>query len=94
MIFKNNKTFDVLKWTCMVFIPACATLYSQLAEVVGWRYGSEVAEVAVIICTFLGTLLGISNYQYYKLNPPTEIQSYYDLEDMEVEEQDEQEGNG
>lgn len=93
MIFKNNKTFDVLKWMTMVFIPAAAACYSQLAQVVGWQYGSEVAEIAVIICTFLGTLLGISNIQYYKQYPKTD-ESVYTLDDYEVEETDGEEGIG
>lgn len=94
MIFKNNKTFDVLKWITMIAIPAFATAYSQLAAVLGWQYGSEVAEIAVIICTLLGTLLGISNMRYYKQNPKTSIEAYYDLEEMDVEEQDSEEGMG
>ena len=78
----------------MIAIPAFATAYSQLAAVLGWQYGSEVAEIAVIICTLLGTLLGISNMQYYKQNPKTSIEAYYDLEEMDVEEQDSEEGMG
>lgn len=93
MIFKD-KTYDILKWMTMIAIPACATAYTQLANILGWGYGEEVAEVAVIICTLLGTLLGISNYQYYQKNPKTPVEAYYDLEDLEVEEQDPEEGNG
>lgn len=94
MIFKNNKTFDVLKWLTMIAIPAIATAYSQLADIFGWGYGSEVAETAVIICTLLGTLLGISHIQYYKQNPKTDVEAYYDLEEMDVEEQDSDGGIG
>lgn len=92
MIFKD-KTFDVLKWVTMIAIPAVATAYSQLADVFGWAYGSEVAETAVIICTLLGTLLGISNIQYYKQYPKTP-DSVYELDSFEVEETDGEEGNG
>lgn len=96
MIFKNNKTFDVLKWLTMIAIPAFATAYSQFANVLGWEYGSEVAEIAVIVCTLLGTLLGISNMQYYKQNPRVNesIESYYDLDEIVVEEQSNEEGIG
>lgn len=93
MIFKNNKTFDVLKWLCMVFIPAAAACYSQLAKVLGWAFGSEVAEVATILCTFLGALLGISNIQYYRQYPKTP-DSVYELDDYDVEETEGEEGNG
>lgn len=68
MIFRN-KTYDVLKWSVMIAIPAIATAYRQIANLFGWRYGEEVAEIAVIVCTLLGTLLGISNAAYYKQRP-------------------------
>lgn len=93
MIFKNN-TYDILKWITMIAIPACATAYTQLAGVLGWPYAQEVAECAVIICTLLGTLLGISNAQYYKQYPRTP-ESAYELDSYDVEEQhDQEEGNG
>lgn len=68
MIFKN-KTYDVLKWSVMIAIPAIATAYTQLSNILGWPYGQEVAESSIIICTLLGTLLGISNVAYYKQLP-------------------------
>lgn len=93
MIFKNS-TFDILKWIAIIVIPACATAYTQLAGVLGWPYAQEVAECAVIICTLLGTLLGISNVQYYKQYPRTP-ESAYELDSYDVEEQqDQEEGNG
>lgn len=93
MIF-NNKTYDTLKWCCMIAIPAFATAYSQLADVFSWRYGSVVAEVAVIVCTLLGTLLGISNYRYYQQNQKPDDSVYY-IDGLDVEEHDhDEEGMG
>ena len=93
MIFKNN-TSDILKWITMIAIPACATAYTQFAGVLGWPYAQVVAECAVIICTLLGTLLGISNARYYKQYPRTP-ESAYELDSYDVEEQqDQEEGNG
>ena len=88
MIF-NNKTYDTLKWCCMIAIPAICTCVTQLGQLFGWAEAGIVSEVGVIVCTCLGTLLGISNYQYRQ---QTDISAYY--EDMEVEEQDDQEGLG
>lgn len=94
MIIKNNKVYDCLKWLTCLGIPAVATCISQLAPIFGWEWGGEVCEVSAIVCTCLGTLLGISNYQYYKQNP-TALEAFYDLEDMEVEEgQNDEEGEG
>ena len=68
MIF-NNRTYDILKWCCMIAIPAICTAVTQLGKLLGWEDAGIVAEIVVIICTFLGTLLGISNYQYYHTLP-------------------------
>lgn len=93
MIFKDNRTYDILKWCVMLAIPALATAYTQLAEVFGWGYGNEVARTATIVCTLLGTLLGISNAQYYKQYPKTP-ENVYELDSYDVEESSGEEGNG
>ena len=93
MIFKNGKTYDFLKWTCMIAIPAVCTAITQLGQLFGWEEAGIVSEVGVIICACLGTLLGISNYQYYQqYQKPDE--SVYSLDGFDVEEQDQEEGNG
>lgn len=58
--------YDLLKWFTMIVIPACATAYVGLAAVWGWPYADEVAKTAAVICTLLGSLLGISTAQYNK----------------------------
>lgn len=82
MIFKNN-TYDFLKWTTLIGIPAAASLYSGLAQLFAWPYAAEVTQAAALVCAFLGTILGISNYQYNKRTPPTPA-SVYDLEDLQA----------
>lgn len=81
MIFKNN-TYDFLKWTTLIGIPAAASLYSELAPLFAWPYAAEVTQAAAHVCAFLGTILGISNYQYNKRVPRTP-ESVYDLDDLE-----------
>lgn len=61
-----SKLFDVLKWIVMVAIPACTTAFVGLDSVFGWGYGEIVAKVSAIVCTLLGTLLGLSSITYYK----------------------------
>ena len=92
MIF-NNRTYDVLKWACMIAIPAICTAVTQLGQIFGWADAGIVSEVGVIVCTCLGTLLGISNYKYcQEYQKPDE--SVYSLDGFDVEEQDQEEGNG
>ena len=94
MIFQNNKTYDILKWCCMIAIPAICTAVTQLGQLFGWADAVIVSEVGVIACTCLGTLLGISNYQYYQQNQKPDDSVYY-IDGFDVEEQDhEEEGMG
>lgn len=61
-----NKVYDVLKWFAMVVLPATAALYSGLAGIWGFPYGEQIVGTIVVVETFLGTLLQISNAQYKK----------------------------
>ena len=60
----DSKIYDILKWMVLVFIPALTTAYVGLSAIWGWPYAEEVAKTSAIICTLLGTILGISNLQY------------------------------
>ena len=61
-----DKLYDILKWVCMICIPALATAYVGLSAVWGWPFADEIAKTAAVVCTLLGALLGISTAQYYK----------------------------
>ena len=64
----SNKLYDVLKWIAIVFIPACATLYSVLSVIWGLPYGVAITGTLSGVEVFLGTLLGISSAKYKKDN--------------------------
>ena len=65
----SNRVYDTLKWCVMIAIPALTTAYVGLSGVWGWPYAEEVAKTSAVICTLLGTLLGISTAQYNKQEP-------------------------
>lgn len=60
----DSRIYDILKWCVLVFVPALTTAYVGLSAVWGWPFAEEVAKTSAIICTLLGTILGISNLQY------------------------------
>lgn len=60
----SNKAFDVLKWVCLIVLPACATLWMGLAKIWGLPYGVEIPQTITVIDAFLGALLGVSTIQY------------------------------
>ena len=62
----SNKTYNVLKWMALVFLPAAGTLYGTLSDIWGIPFGDEIVRTVVAIEFFLGTLLGISSIQYNK----------------------------
>ena len=65
-MYLPDKVYDVLKWVVMIVIPALTTAYVGLAAVWGWPYAEDIAKTSAIICTLLGSILGISTAQYNK----------------------------
>lgn len=60
----SDPVYTVLKWITLVCIPALTTAYVGLDSVFAWGYGDTVAKVSAIVCTLLGTLIGISTAEY------------------------------
>ena len=72
-----DNVYTILKWICMICLPALATAYVGLAAIWGFPYADEVAKTTAVVCTLLGALLGISTATYYQDN------SYLDEEEEE-----------
>lgn len=62
----NDRLYMVLKWVCLVFLPAITTAYVGLDGVFGLGYGDTVAKCSSILCVLIGSLIGISTAEYYK----------------------------
>lgn len=62
----SNKVYDILKFIAMILLPALGTLYFALGGIWDWPYVEQIVGTITAIDTFLGTLLGISTYQYNK----------------------------
>lgn len=59
-----DSVYNVLKWLVVICIPALTVAYVGLDSVFGWGYGDTVAKVSAIVCTLLGSLIGISTAEY------------------------------
>ena len=57
----NDKVYDVLKWVCLIALPAAAVLYFTLSKIWGLPYGAEIPATINAVALFIGTLIGISN---------------------------------
>jgi len=62
----SNKLYDILKWVCLVGLPAVAVFYGLIANTLDWQYTKEILTIMGGLETFIGTLLGISCASYNK----------------------------
>ena len=85
MIFKNSKTYDVLKYIALIVLPALATLYFALSSIWGLPYGEQIVGTITAIDTFLGALLRISSNKYNEIAEEFEQEEDKDFEIIEEE---------
>lgn len=63
----SNTVYDWLKWICMIFLPALATLISILDKAWGWGLPVEsIVTTISAVAAFIGAILGFSTAQYNK----------------------------
>lgn len=62
----DNRVYDILKWLCLIALPALSVLYAALANVWNWSYTQEVATTINAVIAFVGVLIGISTSNYNK----------------------------
>ena len=61
----NDKVYNILKWSLIIFIPALLTLIGTLGQIYNFDTETIVLTISAI-STFLGVITGISNYNYKK----------------------------
>lgn len=64
----NNRTYDLLKWIALVFLPAFITFVGVILNCFNVQYADIILTIAVAFNTFLGSILGISNINYNKMS--------------------------
>lgn len=67
-ILLTNKTYDILKWVCLIGLPALSVLAATLGEIWGVAHVREAVLSINALATFLGALLGVSSAQYNRAN--------------------------
>lgn len=61
----NNKTYNFFKWLLITLVPALILLISTLGTI--YNFDTEIITLTIgAIATFIGTITGISNYNYKK----------------------------
>jgi hypothetical protein len=66
----NDGLYFWLKWLTIIVLPALATFITVISGIQGWAdTGTMISQTITAFATFLGTILCISNYNYYKKDP-------------------------
>ena len=60
------KVYAILKWFCLLAIPALGWGYGKLAVVWGLPFGEQIPQTLEILGFVLGALIGISHINFYK----------------------------
>ena len=60
----KSEVYDVLKWVCMLFLPAASVLVKTICTIWNLPLGNEISLSITAINVFLASILGISHIQY------------------------------
>lgn len=60
----SKTTYDFVKPTVQVYLPALASLYFGLSQIWGLPAGEQVVGSIALITTFLGVILGVSHNRF------------------------------
>ena len=59
----NDKTYHIIKWTVLTFMPALSVLVGALGKGYGWDTETTILTINAV-ALFLGAITGVSNYNY------------------------------
>ena len=62
----NDKVYDVLKWVCLIALPALAVFYAVIAKIWGLPYEAEIPATINAVAVLIGALIGISHLSIKK----------------------------
>ena len=60
----NNKVYNFLKWTALIFLPAMSTFVMAVGDIWNIPCKQEIALTIAAVDTFIGVLIGISTSSY------------------------------
>ena len=62
----NDKIYNVLKWICLIALPALAVFYYTLSKIWGLPFGAEIPATINAVAVLIGALIGISQINISK----------------------------
>ena len=64
----SDKMYEILKWICLILLPALAFGYGQLSDIWGLPMAEQIPKTINLIATIIGILIGVSTYNYKQEN--------------------------
>ena len=64
----SNRVYDILKWVCLIGLPAISVLVATLGQIWGWVGVDKIVLTINAVTVFLGALIGVSTATYNKAN--------------------------
>lgn len=66
MVYENglrlkDSVYNILKWTCLICLPAVAVFYAVIAKIWGLPFESEIPATINAVAVLIGALIGISH---------------------------------
>lgn len=62
----SGKVYEILKWCCLILMPALSVLIATLGQIFGWVDAEKITLTINAVATFIGAIIGVSTYQYNK----------------------------
>lgn len=63
----SDKFYNILKYICIVALPALTTLYGVIGATCHIPYTQETLTILAALDTCIGSLIGISSARYYQI---------------------------
>ena len=60
-----DKLYTILKWCCLILLPAVNVLFGSLSAIWNWPpYAEQIMLTISAVSTFIGALIGVSTARY------------------------------
>jgi hypothetical protein len=61
-----DKIYTILKWVCLIALPAIAVFYFTISKIWGLPFGAEIPATINAVAVLIGALIGISQHNLNK----------------------------
>lgn len=65
MVLPDN-VYNILKWICLIALPAIAVFYFTISKIWGLPFGAEIPATINAVAVLIGALIGISQHNLNK----------------------------